>query len=276
MRQRQWMTWGLAAGMVLAVAGPSWGQSLSDRVRSVRERRAKAAAAEAAEDARRIHAAMAAKTSMLLNQVELRDAFERWSEHTGVPLLIDWRAMELDGVDESLVIDVNLKDVRADTILLVMMDAASEDLRFVAEVESWGVKLRSRDRANRDVMTRVYDVKDLVMDVPDFTDAPSMDLRDALSNTSSGGGGNAGGGRGNQGAQIFNIEDFSDEDRPLTKQERGDLLIDLVRESIEPDIWRENGGEYSTIKYRNGLMIVRAPLYVHMQIGRAAVSVDPS
>jgi len=259
--------WIVAVTLLLVV--PGWGQSLSDRISHVRKQQQAQAAQESAEAqalAQQIADGMRRPMSMQLRGVPLRDAFEQWSRQSGVPLVIDWRAMALDGVDESVPIDLEMIDVRADTLLLYLMDGASQDLRFVAEVQPWGVQLRSRERASRDVMTRVYDVRDLLVDVPHFDDAPSMDLRDALSNTRSGGGGSEGG----SSSGVFRIDDFSDKERPLTKQERGDLLVELVRESIESDLWRANGGEHSSIRYRGGLLIVRAPLYVHMQIGRPA------
>ncbi|MEM9913621.1 MAG: hypothetical protein AAF911_01515 [Planctomycetota bacterium] len=251
------------------VAPEAVGQTLAERM----EHRERTLAREAdrqrekeAEAQREINRKLAARIDFVASSISVREALLAWAGQTQVPLVIDWEAMELDGVDPGVEIDVELSGVRADTVLLVLMNSMSTDLRFVAEANPWGVQLRSRERANRDVVTRVYDVRDLVMEVPHFTDAPSLSLTDALSNT----------GRGGEGASvgIFDVEEFSEEDRPLTRQERGDLLVQLVRDMIEPDIWQENGGEFSRVRYRDGRMIVRAPLYVHVRIGRPAIAMD--
>ena len=36
---------------------------------------------------------------------------------------------------------------------------------------------------------------------------------------------------------------------------------------MEPDAWDINGGEYATIRYYQGTLIIRAPDYIHRQIG---------
>ena len=273
--------------VLLGLAGGASGQGLSERIDRVRsERGASGAAADErgvdeAAARREVARRLAAPMAITLEARPLRAAFEAWAELAGVGLVVDWRAMEIDGADLERPVTLELADsggaegsggLAAADVLLLMMDAASEELRFVAEVESYGVRVRTRDRANRDVVTRVYDVRDLVMEVPTFDDAPSLDLREALSNTGSGGGSVGAGGSGG-GGELFVVEgDGGDEQ--TTKAERGEMLAAAVRETVEPDVWRENGGEYSSLRYRAGLLIVRAPAYVHAQIGRAAVGAE--
>jgi len=52
----------------------------------------------------------------------------------------------------------------------------------------------------------------------------------------------------------------------LTKTERADALVKMIREVIRPEIWRENGGEAS-IRYYNGNLVVTAPRSVHEALG---------
>lgn len=267
-RHRLTSRWWVGLLTLCVFAGSAVGQTLQERIEDRERKLARAAERERANAPDlQIDRRLASRMDFSAREVGVKQALAQWALKTQVPLVIDWEAMEIDGVDPDLEIDLELEDVRADTVLLVLMDSMSEELRFIAETYSWGVVLRSRQRANQDVITRVYDVRDLLVDVPDFDDAPRLSLTDALSNTNSGGGG--------EGAEgVFDVEDFSEEDRTLTKRERGELLVQLVRESIEPDIWRENGGEFSRVRYSNGRMVVRAPLYVHVQIGRPAIALD--
>lgn len=264
---------GLGCLCVVVMAWSATSQTLAERIEDRERKLARAAEREAAEvPDLQIDRRLASRMNFTARSVGVKQALSDWSAQTQIPLVIDWDAMEIDGVDPGLEIDLELEDVRTDTVLLVLMDSMSTELVFIAETHPWGVQLRSRLRANEDVITRVYDVRDLIVDVPNFTDAPTLSLTDALSNTNSGGGG--AGGRSGGGQGIFDVEDFSEEDRPLTRRERGELLVQLVRDTIEPDIWRENGGEFSRARYRDGRMIVRAPLYVHVRIGRPAIALD--
>ncbi|MEO0514025.1 MAG: hypothetical protein AAF086_01865 [Planctomycetota bacterium] len=273
----QHLDWYRVAVMVCAAAvvASASGQSLQDRIEDREGRQARAAERERndAPDLQ-IDQRLATRMNYTARGVGIQQAMADWSRKTRVPLVIDWNAMEFDGVDPDREIDVVLDEARAYTVLLVLMDSMSTELTFIAEVQPWGVQVRSRARANLELVTRVYDVRDLLINVPQFTDAPSLSLAEALSNTSSGGGGsggNSGGGSGGGASGIFDVEAFSDADRPLTKRERGELLVQLVRDTIEPDLWRENGGAVSRARYFDGRMIVRAPLYVHLQIGRPAI-----
>ena len=45
-----------------------------------------------------------------------------------------------------------------------------------------------------------------------------------------------------------------------------DQLVTLIRETIRPTIWKENGGT-AAIRYYNGNLIVTAPRSVHEAIG---------
>jgi hypothetical protein len=50
--------------------------------------------------------------------------------------------------------------------------------------------------------------------------------------------------------------------------ERGEELAKLIRTTIEPDIWSESGAATEcSVKYHEGMLIVRAPQYVQNQIG---------
>lgn len=270
--QRYW-DWLAGCALLVMFGGASVsGQSLQDRIDDRDRRLARDAERNQVEvPDLQIDQRLAARMTFEARDIGVKQALSDWSRQTQIPLVIDWDAMELDGVDPGRRVEVVLEEARVDTVLLVLMDSMSVDLKFIAETHPWGVQMRSRERANADVVTRVYDVRDLLVDVPDFTDAPKMSLTDALSNTSSGGGGS---GSGGSGGGIFDVEEYSEADRPLTKRERGELLVQLVRDTIEPDLWREHGGEFSRIRYRDGRMIVRAPLYVHAQIGRPVLALD--
>jgi hypothetical protein len=97
------------------------------------------------------------------------------------------------------------------------------------------------------------------MKAPNFDNAPKMDL----TSITSGGGSSSGGG----GGQSDLFEQVDEEGTNLTKAEQGARLAQIIRDTIEPDIWRANGGQYATITYWNEMLIIRAPAYVHRQIG---------
>ncbi len=266
-----------AALVISAWAGSvAAGQSLADRIAHVRADRARAAAAQAAQEAaaeahfsRRLDQPI----DLSLRDVPARTAFHRWSQASGVPVVIHWAAMETDGVDPRQPIDIDAVSLSAQTTLLLMMGRLSQDHRFVAELHPWGLQLQTRGRANTQAVVRVYHVADLLVEVPNFDNAPRFDLTQVLGGNQ---GSTRGGNQSGEGGNLFGDDPDQDGAAPttLTRAQREARLAELVRATLEPDVWQANGGEHSRLSIRNGLMIVRAPRYVHQQIGRPAIRVE--
>ncbi len=208
--------------------------------------------------------------SLELNQTPLREAFETWSRQAGVPLVIAWPRLEDAGIDPDRPVNITLNRIPAATALRFLMSYAAVDgfTTLVLDVQPGFVELMTREQALRRSVIKVYDIRDLLMEVPMFTDAPRFDLQSALSNTNSGGGGGGGGSSGSGQGVFGNTDQNSQQERPLSKQQRGEQIAQLIRDTVEPDIWLENGGQYASIRYFNGRLIVKAPQYVHGQIGR--------
>jgi len=195
-------------------------------------------------------------------------ALEIWSSQTGVPLVINWRSLEAQGIDPEAPITLKLQKVPAELALKLIIDQLHPDPlgneKLMLKIDQWYVRIFTREDALRNSVTRVYFIGDLLMDIPNFDNAPRVDLNDALSNTSSGGSnGGRGGGSGNG---LFDTESDQKEITP-TKQERAEQIVDMIVKTIEPEIWRENGGEYGSVRYYRGMLVVKAPEFVHDQIG---------
>ncbi len=207
-------------------------QSPYERINPLRRERSQAAVddeAAALAATRALEWRLDRPISVAFEALGARAALGRWAARAGVPLVIDWTAMEADGVDPGVAVTFAGQEVAAQTVLLNLMDQLSQEQRFIAEVRPWGGTLMTRDRANRDVVAQVYDVRDLLVEVPRFMNAPSAP--------------------------------------GLTRAEREEQLAQMIRAVIEPDVWQANGGAFSRLRIRNGLLIVRAPRYVHRQIG---------
>lgn len=266
----------LTACLILtAVVTDAPAQSLAERIAIVKDQRSRAASQQPQTpqpESLQIPQKMGVMIDeVIFDQAPARDVFNWWASKVDVPMVIDWDGMALEGINPDQGITLDLNTVPAKILLGVMMRQVSPDVELIYEVTPWYVQVMTKRQANRNPVLRVYDVSDMVMRVPNFTNAPSFDLNDALSNTSSGGSGNSGGGSGGSGG-IFTENEDSDNDDAPTKTESGENIADLIRKTIEPDIWQENGGPYASVRFYDGRLIVNAPLYVHRQIGIPTVS----
>ena len=181
-----------------------------------------------------------------LDEVALDDALDFLRDVTAANIVVDWDELELMGVDRSTPVSLRLGQVRVRQLLTLMLQQAGDGLAFYAEDNV--VYVTTQDEADRNLVTLVYPVQDLLMVVPDFV--PDFDFGGGGGGGGGGGlgGGNGGGGGGD--GQSENVE------------ERAEELMQLIRDTIRPEIWRENGGPAS-IRYFRGSLIVTAPLDVH-------------
>ena len=195
--------------------------------------------------------------------VALKDALEFLRDVTGANIHVNWKAIEAAGVSQDTNVNMRLRDVQFRKALGLLLNEAGSGTALTYYFDQNVLEVTTRELADKDMFTRVYSVEDLVLDVPDFVDAPDLSLVATSTGGSGGGGGGGGGG-------IFgnNNSTSTTDDKHKTKIERGEDLVTLVRETVYPDVWRENGGSAS-IRYFNGKLIVTAPRSVQEAIGGA-------
>ena len=201
-----------------------------------------------------------------------RDALNWWSRTTGINLVVNWRGLEEFGIDPQTPININLRHVPVGQVLMIMLRQMSVQEPLIYQTTHNYLEVLTKEQANRLTETRIYDVSDLLVVVPNFNTAPQFDLNAALSNTNSGGSGTGttGGNRGgssNSSSGIFADNDNDDQEPQKSRTERGKDLAQLIRDTIEPEIWASHGGEHASIRYFQGRLVIKAPRYVHEQIG---------
>ena len=216
-----------------------------------------------------------------IDNATAREALQWWSSATNIALVVNWAELENEGVDPEATVNLSLRRIPADMLLKLIINQMSPEVPLIVETTQWFVQVMTRNQAVRKPVVKVYDIRDLLFEVPNFDNAPDFDLNSALDNTSSGGSGtgtgrssgsSSGGGSSGGGGTIFDTEDDNNErDRRATKEERTEDLVQLIRETIEPDIWQAHGGQLCSIKDFDGRLIVNAPMFVHRQLGMPAI-----
>ena len=189
--------------------------------------------------------------------IAARDAIQWISTVSDLPIVVNWEKLSAEGIDPAQQVQITGVNLTAEGAIRQVMNQIALDSNLVMEISPWYVEVMTKTQADQNAVIIVYPIGDLMMTVPNFTEAPEFDL----SQISQGGGGQGGGGGGN----LFRETDT--EEVVETEEERGGRVADLIRQTVEPELWRENGGLYGSITYFNKHLIVRAPMYVHRQIG---------
>ena len=184
---------------------------------------------------------------------------------TGVNVFVNWAALEAAGVEPDAPITLQLSNVPAEQALrLVLAQVGSEFDPVTFSIIDGIVTVSTERDLQKTTDRRTYDIRDLLVQVPNFTDAPQFDLNEALSNTSSGG---SGGGGGGGGSDIFGDDGGEmDADQP-SRSELIEQIVNLIQDSIgRQEQWAAYGGDVSSVSELNGQLIVKSTPENHRQI----------
>ncbi|MBS0197336.1 MAG: hypothetical protein JSR77_11315 [Planctomycetes bacterium] len=202
--------------------------------------------------------------TITFTDTRMEDAMKFIAEVTGADIDPMWADdQNTSGLDKDKTINLKIeKRTALDTLEKILEKATTDSTGAGGNTwqlsESGTLQAGPRERLNKFKRVELYSVKDLLLDIPNYADAPQFDLQSVLQSAGQGGGGNQSPfretGTQNQGLQT----------KPL--QERIDDLIKILTELVEPEQWQENGGDGASMRYYQGSLIVNGPDYVHRQL----------
>jgi len=245
----------LVGGMLVSVSGAAGQVSPEGRDASASVR------ATTGHPARDTLIRLSRRITIELRDQRLEDIMQFIKEYTGAEFEVMWLGDRYtSGLDKDQTISVKVDNVPALALLEKVLDKAQDDFDGNTwQFDKYGdMQVGPKARLGRFRRVEIYDIYDLVLELPDYDQVPELDLQQAIQQAQQGGGG--GGGQ-----SPFEDNDDEDTER-LTLDERAQQIMDLVTSLVEPEQWVENGGEFATIRHWNGTLIVNAPDFVHRQV----------
>ncbi|MBX3386249.1 MAG: hypothetical protein KF768_06745 [Phycisphaeraceae bacterium] len=190
----------------------------------------------------------------------LEDVIKFIQEFTTADIEPEWSEDGRPGLDKDKTITLNSINLPAlDLLERVLVRAQADAFQENGwQMTSYGtVQIGPKEVLNRDKRIVIYDINDLLMVIPRYTEVPEIDLNSVLQQGQGGSGqspfqGTGGGGPGH--------------DPVPPREDRIRQLIDLIVQIVEPQQWVDNGGEGGTIRAYGNTLIVNAPDYMHRQI----------
>ncbi|MHC4415880.1 MAG: hypothetical protein ACYS0G_11410 [Planctomycetota bacterium] len=274
-----------------ALIGPSaFGQSLSERIDYVMQRRAQAQS-ENTSKAHMLSVLFYTDITVQFQETPAREAFNYLQTVLGINIIGRYNDDKIGfGIDPETPITLNVVDKPALTVLELVLDQCQEFEACTWQLREGFVEVGTKERLSLPGARQIkyYPIRDLLFEPPYFDNAPALDLSSALNQGGGFGGGGGGGGGGfgggglgggggggfggggggggsGGGGSIFG--DPGEEGPRRTEAEKAQEIMDMITESVEPDAWDVNGGDFATIRYYAGTLIIRAPDYIHRQIG---------
>jgi len=276
----------LMLGSVLTLAGTAWGAGPN-------------AAAKAALN-RTIPA-------INFTNVTLRDAVDFLRDVGNVNVQVNWKAVEAAGVTPDTIVNIKLRQVTLRKVLNLLLTEVAGGPTLTFYVDEGVVEVTTKVIADEQLFTIVYPVQDLLIEPPEFVipefdlgssggggggggyggsgggGGGSYGGGRGGGGGSRGGGGSYGGGRGGGGGSyggggggsyggsggsgggMFGSSNTNTQTKE--KDAKAKELIELIKETVQPDTWKDTGTGKSSIRFFNGNLIVTAPRSVHEEIG---------
>ncbi len=195
-------------------------------------------------------------------------------EITEVNLSVDWEDLEANGIERDKAISLNLSNLKFRTVLDTVLDQIGGDVQLAFSVGDSLLRVATKEKLDRDKFVLVYDIRDLLVNVPRFTNAAQLDPGQALQAVAQqgggglggGGGGFGGGGGGGGGQNLFQNTNQNNNEDNFDTAGLVERIMDVIRETVEPDSWRESGGGDASLRELNGQLIIYNTSDAHRQV----------
>ncbi|MEK7757344.1 MAG: hypothetical protein AAB385_09055, partial [Planctomycetota bacterium] len=177
---------------------------------------------------------------------------ERLADAHRLNIIVNWNDLQRAGVERTVPIDLSLpNEISLQRAITEVLEQAGAGLTKVGyDVAEGTIRIATRQTLDKDTYTAVYDINDLLQEIPIFNDAPLTDLtqinrrntptapKDAPRPWSSDG------------------DDDDEESQDPERLSRVHSIINLIQDTVAPDSWRERGGSVGTINEINGQLVI--------------------
>lgn len=178
---------------------------------------------------------------MRFDQTAFQDVIEYLRDTTGANIFVNWNALEAAGVDRAAPITARLTNVTFRKVLdLVLRNADATGIGLDYTIDEGVITISTSEDLASNTQIQTYDIRDLLVDIPAFDNAPEFELE----TSGEGGGSPFGGGAGQQ------------EDNPEAADLRVQEIMDIIQELVAPDTWKDAGGLQGEIRALGGQLIV--------------------
>jgi type II secretory pathway component GspD/PulD (secretin)/tetratricopeptide (TPR) repeat protein len=175
------------------------------------------------------------------------DVVEFLRDTTQANVFVNWTAIEGAGIDKNAPITTRLRNVKFSKVLNIILESAGGGvIKLGYTIDDGVITISTQDDLAKNVATRTYDIRDLLIEIPDFTNTPTFNL----------GGGGGGGGEGGGGSIFSGGETGGGTDTGQTRDEIVEQIIDLIKSTIASDTWKDNGGVIGAVQELGGQLIV--------------------
>ncbi|MCC6660396.1 MAG: hypothetical protein IT437_05875 [Phycisphaerales bacterium] len=192
----------------------------------------------------------------------LEDVVKFVGDYTQLNIDVDWQSLEAVGVRRDSTVSLSLVNVTPKTLLDRVVSKVGDGGLGGADwaVYDGIVTIASEDAIRKNTTLVIYDIRDLLLEIPDYDQVPRIDLQSVLQSSQGGSGGQSPF-SGDQNQQT------QDQDR-RDREEKITDIVNIITQNIDFEGWQENGGTTGKIQQlvNQGNLIITNTAKNHREI----------
>ncbi len=195
--------------------------------------------------------------SVNFNRNSLGQVINYMKTVTGAEIYADWKSLDTIGIRSDDEVSLDLGRVTAEVALRRVLEQLGDNLdRPQFGIEDGMVVITTEDALRKRKVTLVYNISDLLLEVPYFDNAPDFDLGTAISGGPNQVSGSFGKGDDAPG-EVFGGNSRGDDPRRNSRDELVDEIITIIQDVVDPERgWFDTSGEGGKIQELNGNLII--------------------
>lgn len=201
--------------------------------------------------------------------VPFEQVIEFMRDISGVSIHVKWGALEQVGVDKDTPVNIKLTDVPIEKALRVILADVGGLTPLAYVIDEGIITISTKDDLSQQTVVRVYDIRDLIIRIPNFV-GPDISLQNAAGGNAGGNNASGTGGGGGAGGGLFGSVGGNNaggtnagEENQISRQELIDDILELIRSTIAPETWIERSGNIGSIQELGGTIVVKQTAESH-------------
>ena len=180
---------------------------------------------------------------------------EKLAASQNLNVIVKWHDLQRVGIEPNTPITLRVpNEISLKRALTEVLDQASGGgIQLGFDIEDEAVVIATRETLDKNTIQVVYDITDLLMEIPNFNDAPMTDLTEANSRN--------GTPKTVTPATQSPWADHGDDDAEAApadpdRARRVHEIIGLIEDTVAPASWRDRGGSIGNISEINGQLVI--------------------
>jgi general secretion pathway protein D len=193
-------------------------------------------------------------------RVPFHQVMEHLADAQRINLLVNWNDLAAAGVERDVPIDLNLpNEITLKKAITEVLHQAGGEVELGYDVADGVVTVATQRFLARSTYPAVYDINDLLMEIPNFNDAPQTDLaklNDRLRHQAS----------AVDRAWQFGDDDDDEPERDPDRASRVQQIIEMIQTTVDPESWTDLGGTVGSLREINSQLVVTQNSAAHGRI----------